>query len=348
MDIRQEMRVSLIDRIKSKITMKTVAIILILLTLISICTTLFYFTPKMTLTELVGVITNYDPNDLKHYVFWQIKVPRILGAIMVGALISVGGAVMQGITRNYLASPGIVGVDSGAMLGLSIAMAITGGATSYMSNIAFSMVGALISTLIIFTISSKIKGRESGVKLLLAGNAIGMLFSGISTAINIWSEQGQNINIWNNSGLLGIKWVAVFILALGLIGIFIAVMISHKITILGMGEETAVSLGENVARTKILGIVSVVIISSATVCTVGSIGFVGLVIPNMVKMAVGEDYRKVIPLSALFGSLLIIISDVISRLVNQPAETPLGTITSIIGIPIFLYLINSRKSKELA
>lgn len=336
---------SIFSKVISKINVKFIVAVMVILCLVSIGMTLFYFTPKTSISDLIGAITNFDPDELKHYVLMEIKVPRIIGAIIVGALVAVGGAVMQGITRNYLASPGVVGVDNGAALGLSIAMAITGGATSYISNILFSMIGATVSTVIIFSISSRIRGREAGLKLLLAGNAIGMLFSGIAQAINIWSEQGQNINIWNNSGLLGIKWIAIFILVIGVIGIVIAMAISHKITILGMGEETAVSLGENVGRTKLWGILSVVLISATTVCTVGNIGFVGLVIPNMVKMAVGEDYRKVIPLSAVFGAMLILISDVISRLVNMPAETPLGTITSIIGIPIFLYLINSKRSK---
>ena len=330
---------------KKIFTLTNVAIMISPLFIIAICMTLFYFTPSSTPSDIWEVITNYNPEDLKSYVLLEIKTPRILGAIIVGALLPVGGAVMQGITKNYLASPDVVGVDNGAGLGLSIAMAVTGGATSYVSNIMFSMVGALISTLIIFYISSRIKGRESGVKLLLAGSAIGMLFSGISSTVNIWSGLGQNINIWSNSGLLGMKWIGILVLMIGVIGAIIGIVISPKITVLGMGDETAVSLGENVKRIKLLGVIAVVFISSATVCTVGNIGFIGLVLPNMVKMSVGEDYRKVIPISAFFGSLLLVVADVVSRLINQPAETPIGTITSIIGIPIFLYLINSRKSK---
>ena len=331
--------------IKKKNILRITIIASMLLFLISAAMTIFYFTPKTTLSELILAITDYDPEGLANYVLVHIKLPRIIGALIVGALIAVGGAVMQGITKNYLASPGVVGVDSGAGLGLSITMAITGGATAYVSNIIFSMIGAAVTTIIIFAISSRIKGRESGLKLLLAGTAIGMLFDGLSTSINIWSGLGQNINTWNNSGLLGIKWLGVGILMIGVVGMIIGFAISGKITVLAMGDETAVSLGENVKVIKFLGVISVVLISAATVCTVGNIAFIGLVIPNMVKMAVGEDYKKIIPLSALFGALLLSVADVISRLINYPAETPIGTITSIIGIPIFLYLINSRKSK---
>ena len=313
--------------------------------LICIYVTITYFTPKTTLAEFFGALSAYEPTDLIHYVAVQVKLPRILGAILVGGMLAIGGATMQGITKNYLASPDVVGVDSGASLGLAISMAVTAGMTSYASNILWSMVGAAVSTVIIFTISSRIRGRESGVKLLLAGNAIGMLFSGLAMSINIMSGMGKSINLWNTSGLMGMKWLGIGVLMLGVVGSGIALAIAPRITILGMGDETAISLGQNVKLTKLLGVISVVFISASTVCTVGNIGFVGLIIPNMVKMAVGENYRKVLPISAYFGSVLLLFSDVVSRCVNRPSETPIGTITSIIGIPVFLYLINSRHSR---
>ena len=313
--------------------------------LICIAITLFKFTPTTTFPQMIGALTAYDRTDLVHYVVVEIKIPRILGSLLVGGMLAIGGATMQGITKNYLASPDVVGVDSGASLGMAISMAITAGMTSYVNNIICSMIGAAVSTVIIFTISSRIRGRESGVKLLLAGNAIGMLFSGLAMSINIMSGMGKSINMWNNSGLMGMKWVGILVLMLGVLGSGIALFIAPRITILGMGDETAISLGQNVKATRLLGVISVVFISASTVCTVGNIGFVGLIIPNMVKMAAGENYRKVLPISAYFGSVLLMFADVVSRLVNWPSETPIGTITSIIGIPVFLYLINSRHSK---
>ncbi|MFI3177358.1 MAG: iron ABC transporter permease [Eubacteriales bacterium] len=309
--------------------------------------TLTYLSPVSTLEQVVDSIIRYNPDDMIHYVNRTIKIPRILGALLVGGFLAVGGAVMQGITRNYLASPDVVGVSSGANLGLTIAYTLNMGTNTYITNLTFSVIGAAISTIIIFALSSNIKGRESGIKLLLAGTALGTLFSAFSTALTLWSytEQGAGIYLWNNSGLLGIRWSGIAVLSIGLIGVIIAFIISGKLTVLGMGDETAVSLGQNVKLTKLLGVISVVLIASTTVTVVGNIGFIGLIVPNIVKMGVGEDYRKVIPLSAIFGSMLLIVADVVSRLVNQPAETPVGIITSIIGIPIFLYLINSKKAK---
>lgn len=309
--------------------------------------TLTYLSPVSTLQEVVDSIFAYDPENMIHYVNRTIKIPRILGGLMVGGFLAVGGAVMQGITRNYLASPDVVGVSSGANLGLTIAYTLNLGTNTYVTNVLFSVMGAMVSTLIIFSLSSRIKGREAGVKLLLAGSALGTLFGAFSTAITLWfyDQQGAGIFLWNNSGLLGIRWVGIAVLSMGFIGVIIALSISGRLTILGMGDETAVSLGQNVKATKTLGVISVVLIAASTVTVVGNIGFVGLIIPNIIKMGVGEDYRKVIPLSLVFGSMLIMISDVISRLINMPAETPIGFVTSIIGIPIFLYLINSKDRK---
>lgn len=330
-----------------KISLTTWAILFLGIFLVCAYTTLTYLSPASTLQEVKDSIFNYDPENLIHYVNRTIKFPRIIGALLVGGFLAVGGAVMQGITRNYLASPDVVGVSSGANLGLTIAYTINLGTNTYVTNLTFSMLGAAISTIIIFTLSSRIKGSESGIKLLLAGTALGTLFSAISTAITLWSytEQGAGIYLWNNSGLLGIRWIGIGVLMFGLVGVIIAFCISGRLTVLGMGDETAISLGQNVKLTKLLGVISVVFIAASTVSVVGNIGFIGLIIPNIVKMSTGEDYRKVIPYSALFGSMLLVIADVVSRLINMPVETPVGLITSVIGIPIFLYLINSKKAK---
>lgn len=335
------------ERKSRKIKLNILLVVFILLFIACAITTLIYLSPASSIEQVWQSIFNYDENDMIHYVNRTIKLPRILGGLLVGGFLAVGGAVMQGITRNYLASPDVVGVSSGANLGLTIAYTISLGTNTYLTNLTFSMIGAAVSTCIIFAISSRIRGRESGVKLLLAGTALGTLFSSVSTAITLWSytEQGAGIYLWNNSGLLGIRWVGIGVLMVGLVGVIIAFFISGKLTVLGMGEETAISLGQNVKATKLLGVIAVVLISSSTVSVVGNIGFIGLIIPNIVKMGVGEDYKKVIPLSFIFGSMLLMISDVISRLINMPVETPVGVVTSVIGIPIFLYLINSKKAK---
>lgn len=192
-----------------KITLTVWTMMFLVLFIVCAFITLTYLSPASTLQEVKESILNYDPENLIHYVNVTIKIPRIIGALLVGGFLAVGGAVMQGITRNYLASPDVVGVSSGANLGLTIAYTINLGTNTYATNLAFSMMGAAISTIIIFSLSSRIKGSESGIKLLLAGTALGTLFSSISTAITLWSytEQGAGIYLWNNSGLLGVRWI---------------------------------------------------------------------------------------------------------------------------------------------
>lgn len=328
--------------------MKRCIILSIPLALVCMYLNVFYFTPTTSWEQVVGTLTQYDSSDLNHYVVRDIKLPRLLAGYLIGGLLAVGGAVMQGITRNYLASPDVVGISDGANLGLAIAMALSAGTSSYINNMMFSMMGAAISTSIIFVLSSKIKGREGGIKLLLAGSALGMLFSSASSTINIWSGQGLTIQVWNNSGLLGVRWIGIAVMMVGVLGAIMALIMAGRITVLGMGDDTAIALGQNVKATKLVGVLCVVFISAAAVCTVGNIGFVGLIVPNMVRMSVGEDYKKVIPYSAFFGAILLSSADVISRFLRypDPYETPIGTVTSIIGIPIFLYLVNGKYTKE--
>lgn len=329
-------------------TMKRCMLLSIPVALCCIYLNIFYFTPTTSWTQVQETFTNYDSGNLNHYVVRDIKIPRLLAGYIIGGLLAVGGAVMQGITRNFLASPDVVGISDGANLGLAIAMALSAGTSSYINNMMFSMMGAGVSTSIIFFLSSKIKGREGGIKLLLAGSALGMLFSSAASTINIWSEQGLTIQVWNNSGLLGVRWIGIAVMMIGVFGALLAFAIAGRITVLGMGDDTAIALGQNVKATKLIGVICVVFISAAAVCTVGNIGFVGLIIPNMVRMSVGEDYKKVIPYSAFFGAILLSTADVISRFLRypNPYETPIGTVTSIIGIPIFLYLVNGKHTKE--
>ncbi len=310
--------------------------------------TLTTFTPEASLAEVMEAFTHYDQDNMVHYVVRNIKMPRMIGALIVGALMAVGGAVMQGITRNYLASPDVMGISSGAGVGLTLAVCLSMNTATYNMKVMASLIGATIATLIIFSLSARIKGRESGVKLLLAGTALGTLFSALSSALTLWlfPQQGGGVMyLWNSSGFMGIRKEGIYVLLIGVVGLFLGLLISGKLTVLGMGEDTAIALGENVKLIKLVGVIAVVLISATTVSVVGNIGFIGLIVPNMVKMAVGENYRKVVPYSALCGSMLLVISDVISRLINRPYETPIGTITSIIGIPIFLYLVNAKKSR---
>lgn len=294
------------------------------------------------------VLFNYDENNVDQYIMRDIRIPRIIGAILGGSLLAVAGAVMQSITRNYLADPSVVGVNAGASLGLTIGFFTLGGNTSYMQNVFFSMCGAGIATVIIFIIAGQIKGKDSKVKLIIVGTALGMLFSAISGVIGFGSALKKDLAMWSSVGVVGMKWIGIEVLLIGVIGLFIAFVYARRFTVLGLGDEMAISLGENVQKIKMMGILAVVLMTAPVISVIGNIGFVGLMLPNIAKMLCGEDYRKIISISAVGGAIFFMYSDIISRLLNYPYETPIASITSVLGIPFMLYLVNSKKGNILS
>lgn len=292
-------------------------------------------------------IFHYDYRNIQHYIIRDIQIPRVMGAIIVGCFLAVGGSIMQSVTRNYLADPSIVGVNSGATLGLTFGFLIMHGNTSYYENVFFSVMGAMGASLLIFIISPMLKGNDSKIKLLLVGSAISMLLSSIASTIAFRAMLGEQLRMWSDGGLTGIQWGGIGVLAIGAIGVLIGILFAKEFTILSMGDEVATSLGTNVKLVKIIGIIAVSVLSGVVVSVVGGIGFIGFMIPNISKMLCGGDFRKAMPISALMGSAFMLYADIISRTINYPFETPIGSITSVIAIPFFLYLVNSKKARMI-
>lgn len=292
-------------------------------------------------------IFHYDYRNIQHYIIRDIQIPRVIGAIAVGCFLAVGGSIMQSVTRNYLADPSIVGVNSGATLGLTLGYLLMQGNTSYNENVFFSIMGAMGASLFIFILSPMLRGNDSKIKLLLVGSAVSMLLSSIASTIAFRAMLGEQLRMWSDGGLTGIKWGGVGVLALGLVGVLIGLLFAKEFTILSMGDEVAASLGTNVKLVKIVGILAVSVLSGVVVSVVGGIGFIGFMIPNISKMLCGGDFRKAMPVSALMGSAFMLYADIISRTINYPFETPIGSITSVIAIPFFLYLVNSKKARMI-
>jgi iron complex transport system permease protein len=253
---------------------------------------------------------------------------------------------MQGMTRNPLASPSIMGVTAGSSFLIAIAFAIFP-AISYTGLIAFSFLGAALGTILVFGISSLSKGGITPVKLALAGSAITSLLSSLSTAIGIRFNVSKDISYWYAGGVSAVQmeqliYVAPFVLA----GLILAIILSRSISILSLGEDIAKGLGQNTGAIKFLGTITVLFLTGAAVSIAGMIGFVGLVIPHIARFLVGVDYRWIIPCSAVLGGLLLLVADIASRLLNAPFETPVGAVTAIIGVPFFLYLAR-KEGREL-
>ncbi|QDX94159.1 iron ABC transporter permease [Brevibacillus laterosporus] len=283
-------------------------------------------------------IFSFDPDLPSHQIIQELRLPRSIAAGLVGAFLAVSGAIMQGMTRNPLGDPSIMGVTNGAGFAIAIAFAFFPG-LSNINMMVFSFLGAGLGASLVFAVGSMSKGGLTPVKLALAGAAVGALLTSLSTAIAIHYHVAKDISFWFAGGVANTPWTSVGLLCIvGAIGFPIALLVARSITILSLGEDVSKGLGQRNFFIKVICILVVLLLTGASVAVAGFIGFIGLVIPHVTRALVGVDYRWIIPCSALLGALLLLLSDIGARLVNAPFETPVGAVTAILGAPFFLYL----------
>ncbi len=290
----------------------------------------------ISVDEIIKSFVNYDSNSIGELLIQTLRWPRLLAAFIVGISFAVSGALMQGVTNNPMASPSILGINAGASFGLAIAMIIVPAASLNVS-ILFAFLGAALATGVILFLAKRVGGKATPVYLALAGTAIGAVFTAVTQMLVVFFEVAQDLSYWTAGGISGIRMEQVFlVLPWTMIGLLIAISISKSVTLLSFGEEVAIGLGSNLDRVRAFAGVTVLILSGSAVALAGPIGFVGLITPHIVRKMVGIDYRRVIPFSALVGTVIVVVADVLTRLVNPPYETPLGAITAIIGVPFFI------------
>jgi iron complex transport system permease protein len=275
----------------------------------------------------------------KHYaILREIRFPRIIAAIFVGSALAVAGAIMQGVTRNALADPGLLGLTAGANAALALTMALLPNSSYYILIFA-CFIGAGIGMIIVYSIGASTKGGFSPLKLVLAGAAVSALLQAVADGTGILFKIAKDVSMWTSGGLIGTTWHTLIIVPVIVIGLVIAFIFSRQLTILSLNEEVAVGLGQKTTVIKGIMMFVVVILAGSAVALVGNLAFVGLMVPHIVRALVGTDYRFVLPMSALIGGLLMVAADLLARIVNAPYETPVVAIISIIGLPFFLLLV---------
>ena len=272
-------------------------------------------------------------------VLMQIRLPRICLALLVGAGLGIAGTAMQGLMRNPLADPSLIGISSGGALAATLVFLL--GETSVFVLPAAAFAGALITTLAVYRLSQS-GGRMMIAVVLLAGIAINALANAFSALLTFFATDTQirNVSFWKLGSLGGSSWTTVAIL-LPCVAIPVWVLIGQgrALNAFLLGESEAFHLGIHVERAKRLTILMVALAAGASVAFTGIIGFVGLVVPHILRFLVGPDYRRLLPASALFGAALLLICDLVSRTLVIPAELPIGIITALGGAPFFLYLL---------
>jgi iron complex transport system permease protein len=283
----------------------------------------------------------------KILILQEIRLPREVAAIVVGAALAVSGAIMQGMTRNPLADPGLLGLTAGANAGLAIILALLPAANYYGIMLA-CFIGATVGASLVFGISAVKKGGFSPFRIVLAGAAISAFLFAISEGIAIFFKISKDVSMWTAGGVIGTTWSQLqIIVPFILIGIIISIFLSRQLTILSLNEEVAVGLGQNTTRVKAFLFVIVIVLAGAAVALAGNLAFVGLLVPHIVRTIVGTDYRFILPMSTIVGGTFMLLADTIGRTLNAPYETPVAAIVAMIGLPFFLFIIR-KGGKEFS
>ncbi len=315
--------------------------IFFILTLGSIALSLSMGSVSVSLKEIADVLFS-ESTKLNYQIIWNIRFPRTIVAALVGMALAVSGGILQGIMRNPLASPNIIGVSSGAgFAGILLLIMFP----EYVALLVpFAFLGAMITTVVIYTIAWR--GGSDPHRLILTGVGVSaFLGAGIQSLMIFYPDRVQSVIGFMVGGLAARSWDHAAILApYALIGTALAFLTSRRLNILMMGDETARSLGLNVELTRVILIALSSILAAASVSIVGLLGFVGLIVPHLARIFVGQDYRYLFPASALIGAGLVVYCDTFARIILDPVELPVGIIMAAIGGPFFLYLLRRDSS----
>jgi iron complex transport system permease protein len=274
----------------------------------------------------------------------SLRIPRTILGVLAGAALGLAGALIQGHTRNPLADPGLLGINAGAAL-----FVVTGiyafGVTGLLGYVWFAFAGALIASVAVFILGSVGRGGPTPVTLALAGAAVSALLAALTSSIILIDVQALDAyRFWAVGSIAGrdaavagqVQW---FLLA----GLVIGLASAPALNALALGDDVARSLGHSVLRTRILGIVAITLLAGSATAACGPIAFVGLVVPHVVRMVTGPDYRWLLPASALAGAALLLVADVIGRVVVRPGELQVGIVLALVGGPFFVWLVRRRK-----
>jgi iron complex transport system permease protein len=273
----------------------------------------------------------------------QLRVPRTLIGLMVGAALALAGTVLQGITRNPIADPGILGISQGASVGVVLAIAFAGIHT-LTGYVWFAFAGAAVASVAVYAIASSGRGGATPVKLALGGAAINALLVSVTMAVLTTKAAAlDEFRFWQVGSVAGRDAEVVGqIWPFLLVGTVLVVSVARGLDALALGEDVAKGLGQKVATVRIVGGVGATVLTGVGVAAAGPIAFIGLAVPHIARAIVGSDHRWVLPMAALIGPVMLLVSDVIGRVVFPPSEIPAGVMTALIGVPFLVTLVRRR------
>ncbi|MDM5186893.1 iron ABC transporter permease [Bacillus sp. DX4.1] len=314
--------------------------------ILSLVLSVSYGAKNIDMSTIINAFFHYDTNNINHEIILSSRMPRAIGALLIGAFLAISGSIMQGITRNPLASPAIMGVSDGSVFMITMCMIFLPNASS-IELILFSFLGSALGVAIVFGIASILPNGFSPVRLALLGTIIGTFLSSLAAGFSSFFQISQSISFWYNSRLDQMDPQLIKIsLPFAALAIIAAIWLSKSITILSLGDEMSTNLGQRTTIIKIVASVVVMVLTGVSVALAGKIAFIGLIIPHITRFLAGSDYKWIIPCSGVLGAVFLTLSDVLARFINYPFETPVGVIMAFMGVPFFLYLARTRGGKS--
>lgn len=307
-----------------------------------------YGSKTIDLATVTDALVDYDPTNSEHLIIRSLRLPRTIIGVGAGVALGAAGAVMQGVTRNPLADPGIFGVEAGAALAVVVGIAAFG-VGSLTAYVWFAFAGAAAASAVVYGLGSLGRGGATPVKLALAGAAMAALLSSLTSAVLIADASTlDRFRFWAVGSLAGRDGtVAAQVLPFLAVGAVLALASARALNVLALGDDVARALGQRTGLARGISASAVVVCSGAAVAAAGPIGFVGLTIPHVARVICGPDYRWIVPWSIVLGPVLLLGADIIGRLVARPGEVQVGVITAFIGAPFFIALVRRRKLAEL-
>jgi hypothetical protein len=302
---------------------------------------------SIAFTKVIDVLLGNAPDSLEATIILQ-RIPRTVFGILAGGALGISGALMQSITRNPIADPSILGVNTGASLFVVAGIAFFNITVAY-QYIWLAIIGAGVTAVFVYSVASMGKDGATPLKLALSGSAVSIVLGSLVSTIMLPNNRVMEaFRFWQVGSIGSATWENIMLISPFLIvGFIISMFISGYLNNLALGDEAATALGTNVVMTRTIGALSSVLLCGATTALAGPIGFVGLIIPHIIRLIFGSEMSKMLPLSFLGSAILMLVSDIIGRIISLPGETEVGIVTAVLGAPVFILAIRKGRVKSL-
>ena len=302
---------------------------------------------SIAFSKVIEVLLGNDPDSLEQAIILQ-RIPRTIFGILAGGALGISGALMQSITRNPIADPSILGVNTGASLFVVAGIAFFNITVAY-QYIWLAIIGAGVTAVFVYSVASMGKDGATPLKLALSGSAVSIVLGSLVSTIMLPNNRVMEaFRFWQVGSIGSATWENIMLISPFLVvGFIISMFISGYLNNLALGDEAATALGTNVVMTRTIGALSSVLLCGATTALAGPIGFVGLIIPHIIRLIFGSEMSKMLPLSFLGSAILMLVSDIIGRIISLPGETEVGIVTAVIGAPVFILAIRKGRVKSL-